>query len=408
MANIAPAAVESAKAAGLRYVNAGERGIRRWKHGRGFVYVDADGKRLRDATTLARIRRLAIPPAWNDVWICSTERGHIQATGRDAKGRKQYRYHAEWRDARDETKFERMIGFGEALPRARARVAADLKAPGLPRDKVLATVVRLLDLTLIRVGNDEYAKKNRSYGLTTMREHHVDVRGSRISFRFRGKSGKEHFIEVEDPKLAAIVRRCQEIPGYELFRYIDEEGVPRLVESGDVNEYLRAITSCDFTAKDFRTWAGTVLAASLLAECPPFASERQGKRHLVDVVRRVADKLGNTPTVCRKSYIHPAVVDDFFARPKRAHVRARGGRRDPEAEVLALLKRARRADARARRDPRSRVHARRLVAALGDVLRVAPAVLLDGALIELEHACRERVEEVSIVRDEKHRPLVVA
>jgi len=347
MANIAPAAVESAKAAGLRYVNAGERGIRRWKHGRGFVYVDADGKRLRDATTLARICRLAIPPAWNDVWICSTERGHIQATGRDAKGRKQYRYHAEWRDARDETKFERMIGFGEALPRARARVAADLKAPGLPRDKVLATVVRLLDLTLIRVGNDEYAKKNRSYGLTTMREHHVDVRGSRISFRFRGKSGKEHFIEVEDPKLAAIVRRCQEIPGYELFRYIDEEGVPRLVESGDVNEYLRAITSCDFTAKDFRTWAGTVLAASLLAECPPFASERQGKRHLVDVVRRVADKLGNTPTVCRKSYIHPAVVDDFFALSKRAHVRARAGRRDPEAEVLALLKRARRADARA-------------------------------------------------------------
>jgi DNA topoisomerase-1 len=347
MSDIALASVESAKAAGLRYVNAEERGIRRWRHGRGFVYVDADGKRVRDETTLARIRRLAIPPAWSDVWICSTERGHIQATGRDAKGRKQYRYHAAWRATRDETKFDRMIAFGEALRRTRARVAADLKRPGLPRDKVLATVVGLLDLTLIRVGNDEYAKKNHSYGLTTLRENHVDVRGSRIRFHFRGKSGREHFIEVEDQKLAAIVRRCQEIPGHELFRYIDEEGVARVVESGDVNEYLRAITSSDFTAKDFRTWAGTVLAASLLAECPAFASERQGKRHLLDVVRRVADKLGNTPTVCRESYIHPAVVDDFIDRPKHAHLRVRAGRRDPEAEVLALLKRSRRAEARA-------------------------------------------------------------
>jgi DNA topoisomerase-1 len=342
MGNIAPAALESAKAAGLRYVNAGERGIRRWRHGRGFVYVDANGKRVRDAATVARIRRLAIPPAWTDVWICSTERGHVQATGRDAKGRKQYRYHAEWRTTRDETKFDRLIEFGDVLPTIRSRVAADLARTGLPREKVLATVVRLLDVTLIRVGNDEYARKNRSYGLTTLRDNHVDVRGARIRFHFRGKAGKEHSVEVEDPKLAAIVRRCQHIPGHELFHYVDESGETHVVESGDVNEYLRAVARSDFTAKDFRTWAGTVLAASLLSRRGAIASGRQAKQQVVASIREVAEKLGNTPTVCRKSYIHPVVIDRFLApsariRPRKATSR-RGLTRD-ECELLAMLQR---------------------------------------------------------------------
>jgi DNA topoisomerase-1 len=342
MGNIAPAAVESAKAAGLRYVNAGERGLRRLRHGRAFVYVAADGRPVRDRGTLGRIRRLAIPPAWTDVWICSIERGHVQATGRDAKGRKQYRYHAEWRAARDETKFDRMIAFGDVLPSIRTRVAADLARGGLPREKVLATVVRLLDLTLIRVGNDEYARKNRSYGLTTLRERHVDVRGARIRFHFRGKAGKEHFIEIEDAKLAAIVRRCQSIPGHELFHYIDQDGRPRVVESGDVNEYLRAVAESDFTAKDFRTWAGSVLASSLLARCNEATSARHANRDVVASIRKVAEKLGNTPTVCRKSYIHPVVIEQFLASRTRRKLRRapapRRGLTRQEAELLALLR----------------------------------------------------------------------
>jgi DNA topoisomerase I len=343
MSNIVPEAIAAARAAGLRYVNDGDRGIRRWRHGKGFVYVDATGKRVRDAATLRRIRDLVVPPAWTDVWICSNERGHLQATGRDTKGRKQYRYHTEWRSVRDETKFERMIEFGEVLPRIRARVEADLARAGLPREKVLATVVRLLDVTLIRVGNDEYAKKNRSYGLTTLREDHVDVRGARIRFHFRGKAGKKHFIEVEDPKLARIVRRCQDIPGHELFHYVDEDGQPRVVESGDVNEYLRDISGCDFTAKDFRTWAGTVLAASALSRCADFSSEREAKRLVVGAIRSVAERLGNTPAVCRKSYIHPVVVESFIYPAREVRVRRKirhaSGLHVGEAEVLALLRR---------------------------------------------------------------------
>jgi DNA topoisomerase-1 len=339
---VASAGIESARAAGLRYVNEGERGIRRWRHGRGFVYVGPNGKRLRDRATLERIRRLAIPPAWTDVWICPTGRGHVQATGRDAKGRKQYRYHADWRTARDETKFDRLVAFGEALPSIRAGVQGELRRKGLPREKVLATVVRLLDLTLIRVGNDEYARKNRSYGLTTLRDDHVDVRGPRIRFHFRGKSGKEHFIEVEDKKLAAIVRRCQEIPGHLLFQYFDEDGRPRVVESGDVNDYLRSLTACDFTAKDFRTWAGTVLAASALATSPGFSSQTQAKRQVVAAIRDVAEKLGNTPAVCRKSYVHPVVIGRFLSSPHPARVRRRlphrAGLSREEAELLALLR----------------------------------------------------------------------
>jgi DNA topoisomerase-1 len=346
----AAAALESARTAGLRYVNDGEPGIRRWKHGKGFFYVDAKGKRVRDLATLRRIRSIVIPPAWTDVWICSNERGHIQATGRDAKGRKQYRYHANWRIVRDETKFERMVAFGETLRALRPRIEAEIAKPGLSREKVLATVVRLLDLTLIRVGNDEYARKNASYGLTTLREEHVDVRGARLRFHFRGKSGKEHFVELEDRTLAKIVRRCQDIPGHELFQYVDEEGQPRVVESGDVNDYLRQVSGQDFTAKDFRTWAGTVLAATALAKCPECTSERQAKQQLVSVVRGVADKLGNTPAVCRKSYIHPAVVDSFLHAPKRPRVRrkAKGTGLDAnEEEVLAFLRRYARVAARA-------------------------------------------------------------
>ena len=342
MSNVAIEATESAKAAGLRYVSDGELGIRRWRHGSGFIYVAPNGTRVRDERTLRRIRSLVIPPAWTDVWICTTDRGHVQATGRDAKRRKQYRYHADWRTVRDETKFAGLVAFGEALPGLRSRVADDLTVPGMPRSKILATVVRLLDRTLIRVGNDEYAQKNHSYGLTTLRDNHVDVKGAHIRFHFRGKSGKEHAVEIEDKALAKIVRRCQEIEGHELFQYIDEDGHRSVVESGDVNEYLRAVTGLDFTAKDFRTWAGTVLAASALAGVRQTQAEKRTKQCIVDAIRGVAARLGNTPSVCRKSYVHPAVLETFL---EKSHLPAR--RRPPpergldhdEKAVLALLRR---------------------------------------------------------------------
>jgi DNA topoisomerase-1 len=342
MSQVTIEANESAKVAGLRYVNDGEAGIRRWRRGTGFVYVAPDGRRVRDERTLRRIRSLVIPPAWTDVWICSSERGHLQATGRDAKGRKQYRYHPAWRAVRDETKFERLVAFGDALPRLRARVMADLATTGLPREKVLATVVRLLDLTLIRVGNDEYARKNHSYGLTTLRDTHVDVTGARIHFHFRGKSGKQHAVEIEDKTLAKIVRRCQEIEGHELFQYVDEEGRSHVVESGHVNEYLRAVTGLDFTAKDFRTWAGTVLAAAALAGPRQIPNERRAKERVVTAIRSVAARLGNTPAVCRKSYIHPAVLETFLDEDRidpRTRARPTRGLDRDEARVLALLRR---------------------------------------------------------------------
>lgn len=348
--------VAAAHAAGLRYVNdARLPGIRRRRAGASFAYRGPDGRAIRDAETLARIKRLAIPPAWTDVWICPTANGHVQATGRDARGRKQYRYHARWREVRDETKYGRMVAFGIALAKIRAKTEEHLALPGLPREKVLATVVRLLETTNIRVGNEEYARRNRSFGLTTLRERHVDVTGERIHFHFRGKSGKQRTVDVRDRRLAAVVRRCQSLPGQELFQYVDADGSLCTIESGDVNAYLREISGDDFTAKDFRTWAGTVLAATALRRVPlastKTATKTEAKRHVVEAIAATAERLGNTPAVCRKCYVHPAVLDAFvegtLARVRAgARARNRGLTRD-EAIVLALLLRLQQAEAEA-------------------------------------------------------------
>jgi DNA topoisomerase I len=303
----------SAKEAGLRYVSDAQPGIRRKKSGKGFRYLDDEGKPVRNGDTLKRIRSLVIPPAWTDVWICADPRGHLQATGRDARGRKQSRYHPRWRAVRDETKFERMLLFGTALRGIRARVEEDLAQPGLPRNKILATIVGLMERTLIRVGNEEYARENKSYGLTTMRTKHVQVTGSTVTFRFRGKSGKLHTVGVEDRRLARIVRQCQDLPGHELFEYLDESGETRKIDSADVNDYLRAISGEDFTAKDFRTWAGTVLASVALREFEESKSETQAKKNVVEAIKAVAQRLGNTPAVCRKCYVHPAVLECYLA-----------------------------------------------------------------------------------------------
>lgn len=304
---------QSAKEAGLRYVTDAKPGIARKRSGKGFRYVDADGRTIRDKETLARIRSLVIPPAWKDVWICTDPRGHLQATGRDARGRKQSRYHPRWREVRDETKYHRMLLFGAALSGIRSRVEEDLALPALPRNKVLAAIVRLMERTLIRVGNEEYARENHSYGLTTLRDKHVQVEGSTVTFRFRGKSGVLHTVGLQDRRLARIVRRCQDIPGYELFQYVDEEGDPRTIDSADVNDYLREISREDFTAKDFRTWAGTVLATMALREFDTFESQTQAKKNVVQAIKAVARRLGNTPSVCRKCYVHPAVLECYFA-----------------------------------------------------------------------------------------------
>ncbi len=306
--------IHSAKAVGLHYVTDAQPGIKRIKSGDGFRYVGGNGRALRDKAVLARIRSLAIPPAWTDVWICPIEDGHLQATGRDAKGRKQHRYHPLWREVRDATKYDRMIEFGQALPKIRRQVTRDMASPGLNRQKVLASLVRLMDLVFIRVGNDEYARKNKSYGLTTMTDKHASVRGSRVKFSFRGKSGKDHVIEIEDRRLAKIVKGCQDIPGQELFQWKNGDGKPHDVTSGDVNDYLREISGADFTAKDFRTWAGTVLAAQALKNAAAFETERQAKKSIKTAIDAVAQKLGNTPAVCRKCYVHPAVLDGYLTR----------------------------------------------------------------------------------------------
>jgi DNA topoisomerase-1 len=305
--------VESARAAGLRYVSDASPGLRRAMGSLGWVFTGPDGTRITDEDTLTRIRKLAIPPAWTDVWICPSPKGHLQATGRDARGRKQYRYHARWRQVRDETKYDRMIAFGEALPAIRARTDSDLALPGLPRAKVVATVVQLLEKTLIRVGNDAYARENNSFGLTTMRDRHVRVNGSSVRFAFRGKSGRRHAIDLRNRRLAAIVKRCRDLPGYELFQYVDDDGTRQVIDSSDVNQYLREISGEDFTAKDFRTWAGTVLAARALGELPS-ETDTEAKRNLVDAIEAVAGLLGNTKSVCRKCYIHPAVIDAYLDR----------------------------------------------------------------------------------------------
>jgi DNA topoisomerase I len=304
--------VQSSRHAGLRYVTDAKPGITRKKRGKNFQYFDSEGKRITDEETLRRIKSLAIPPAWTDVWICPLANGHLQATGRDARKRKQSRYHPRWRQVRDETKYERMKLFGEALPNIREQVERDLALPGLPREKVLATIVRLLETTFIRIGNEEYARENHSYGLTTLRDKHVDVEGAKIHFKFKGKSGKLHSIDLQDRHLARIVKKCQDLPGYELFQYLDEEGNQHTVDASDVNEYLRAITDEAFTAKDFRTWAGTVLACALLRQFESCETQTQAKKNVVQAIASVAEQLGNTPSVCRKCYVHPQVIESYM------------------------------------------------------------------------------------------------
>ncbi len=305
--------VESAKAAGLRYVSDRRPGIARKPSGKNFRYIAPDGTAVRDKDTLARIKSLVIPPAWTDVWICTIPNGHLQATGRDARGRKQSRYHPKWREVRDETKYERMALFGQALPAIRERVDHDLALPGLPRNKVLATIVRLMETTHIRVGNAEYARENKSYGLTTMRNKHVEVDGSTITFTFQGKSRVHHTINLQDRRLARIIKRCEDLPGYELFQYLDSEGNQHSVDSADVNEYLREISGQHFTAKDFRTWAGSVLAWVMLHEFEPYDTVTQAKKNVVQAIQAVASRLGNTPSVCRKCYVHPAVLEKYLS-----------------------------------------------------------------------------------------------
>jgi DNA topoisomerase-1 len=309
--------VESAKAAGLRYVTDAKPGIRRERRGRGFRYTNPDGSPVRDAETLGRVRSLVIPPAWRGVWICTTPNGHLQATGRDARGRKQSRYHSRWREVRDETKYERMMLFGVTLPAIRERVDHDLALDDLPREKILAAIVHLLETTFIRVGNSEYAKTNKSYGLTTLRNKHVAVKSSTVTFNFQGKSGVEHTIDLQDRRLAKIVQRCRDLPGYELFQYLDAEGKRHSIDASDVNDYLREITEQDFTAKDFRTWAGTVLACEMLRQFEPTDSDTQAKKNVVAAIKSVAERLGNTPSVCRKCYVHPAILETYLGGAMR-------------------------------------------------------------------------------------------
>lgn len=302
---------EAAKAARLRYVSDQAPGIRRQRRGRGFSYYAPNGDLITDEAERQRINTLVIPPAWTEVWISPWSNGHIQATGRDDKGRKQYIYHPRWREIRDQTKFNRMIQFSQVLPQIRAQTDQDLRRHGLPREKVLAAVVRLLETTLIRIGNDEYARDNNSFGLTTLRDWHVTISGSGLEFDFDGKSGKHHVVDVQDRRLARIVRSCQELPGHTLFQYIDDNGNAQMIGSGDVNDYLREITGEDFTAKDYRTWGGTVLAVKALMAVGPCQSEKEAKKNIAGAVKQVAAELGNTTTICRKYYIHPAVLSCY-------------------------------------------------------------------------------------------------
>jgi DNA topoisomerase-1 len=309
---IAADSLEAAEDAGLRYVSDEQPGFSRQRKGEEFEYFDTKRKPIRDKQRLLRIKRLAIPPAWSDVWICPSPNGHIQATGRDARRRKQYRYHERWREIRDENKYDRLINFGKALPKIRRRVQKDLALRGLPRAKVLATIVQLLERSLIRVGNEEYARENKSFGLTTMQDRHVDVKGSKLRFRFRGKSGREHEVDVTDRRIARIVSKLQDLPGQDLFQYVDDESKVRDITSQDVNEYLREIAGEDFTAKDFRTWAGTVLAAVALGSTGAFKTKKQAKANIKDAIGAVAEILGNTSAICRKCYIHPAVLKAYL------------------------------------------------------------------------------------------------
>ena len=336
---------QAARAAGLRYVGDEEPGLAREKRGNAFVYRRADGGVVRDEATLERIRRLAIPPAWTEVWICPSPEGHLQATGRDARGRKQYRYHPRFREVREETKYEHMLEFARALPAIRQRIAEHMALRGLPREKVLATVVHLLESTLIRVGNDDYARSNKSYGLTTLRDGHVDVRGERLRFQFKGKSGKTWQLQVQDRRVAKVVRACQELPGQRLFQYRDEGGELREVTSSDVNAYLREISGRDITAKDFRTWAGTVMAALALQEVQHMDTQAALKKNVRAAIERVAARLGNTPAICRKCYVHPEVFAAHadgelllqVEREVRSQLKDEHRLRPEESAVLTLL-----------------------------------------------------------------------
>jgi DNA topoisomerase-1 len=336
----------AAEAAGLRYVTDGMPGITRRRAGRAFSYRDSQGRSIKDRKELARLRRSTIPPAWTGVWICPNPRGHLQATGRDARGRKQYRYHPRWREVRDAHKFDRMLTFARALPQIRTRLDEDLRRHGLPREKVLATVVRLLETTLIRVGNDEYARANKSFGLTTLRDRHVAINGVEVAFEFRGKGGKLHKVTTRDRRLARIVRACHDLPGQELFQYLDDEGARCDVGSADVNTYLQEVSGEPFTAKDFRTWAGTILASLALSEFESFDTQAAAKRNITRAIERVANHLGNTVAVCGKSYIHPAILDSYLDGTLLKFLKGRvedalreelDGLRGEEAVVLAFL-----------------------------------------------------------------------
>lgn len=335
-----------AKAAGLRYVGDEMPGITRRRAGKGFAYYAPDGSRIGDTAERTRLNKLAVPPAYQDVWICPDPRGHIQATGRDDRGRKQYRYHERWRQVRDEAKFEHVLEFGRQLPAMRERVLRDMARPKLDRQKVLATIVRLLETTLIRVGNEEYTKLNKSFGLTTLRNRHLKIEGSELRFDFKGKSGQKRHVDLRDRRIAKAVRRIQELPGQELFQYLDEDGERRRVDSSEVNAYLAEVTGAHYTAKDFRTWAGTVLAALALSEFEAFDNETAAKRNIRRAVERVASKLGNTPAVCRKAYIHPeileAYLDGSLVETMKAEIEAVlkdeiAGLEPEEAAVLAFL-----------------------------------------------------------------------
>lgn len=327
----------SADHAGLHYVTDGVPGITRRRSGKGWSFYDAAGARIVDPAERARINALAIPPAWSEVWICPDPEGHIQVTARDARGRKQYRYHPSYRATRDQSKFRRMLEFSEILPRLRERVERDLRAGELTRCQILATVVRLLDKTLIRVGNDEYARENRSYGLTTLRRKHVEVKGGQLHFSFRGKSGVEHSVSLNDPRIARIVQRCQDIPGQELFQYLDVFGKRHPISSDDVNDYLREISGREVTAKDFRTWGGTMVAAVALHVAGPATSRREADRNIVRALDAVAERLGNTRTVCRKYYVHPGLLEAYhmgLTAPVPSASQPRGMRRDRPAAAL--------------------------------------------------------------------------
>jgi DNA topoisomerase-1 len=341
--------IETAKAAGLRYVTDDGPGISRQRAGKGFVYRSPAGKAIRDPAEIRRIRSLAVPPAWRDVWICPLPNGHLQATGRDARGRKQHRYHPDWRAIRDQNKYDKLLAFARQLPAIRRQVRKDLALPGLPRAKVLATVIRLLETGMIRVGNEEYARQNNSFGLATLRNRHVDVSGQTIRFEFRGKSGVRHAFDLKDRALARIIKQCRDLPGQELFQYIDENGERCTIGSGDVNDYLRAVAGDDFSSKDFRTWAGTVLAARSLRQVYA-SSGKVTKKAITQAIESVARQLGNTVAVCRKCYIHPAVIDAYKAgalnqalNPAQQQLPSYSARlKKEEAAVLAMLKASRR------------------------------------------------------------------